>query len=73
MQAYNDKSGNSGILAYEIGPDFIKVKFKFGTYLYNYESTGRETVEQMKNLAKTGNNLNTFINQHVKNRYAAKM
>jgi hypothetical protein len=73
MQAYNDKSGNSGISAYEIGSDFIKVKFKFGTYLYTYESAGREAVEQMKNLAKTGNNLNTFINQHVKNKYAAKM
>lgn len=73
MQTYNDNSGTSGILAYEIGPDFIKVQFRFGTYLYNYNSTGKEAVEQMKNLAKTGNNLNTYINQYVKNRYAAKM
>lgn len=66
MQRYKN-SVNSGVLAYEIGEDRIKVKFLDGTiYLYTYQSAGAENIEQMKTLAEKGKGLTTFINQSVR-------
>lgn len=74
MEKYKNLSGDSPINAYEIGPDFIKVEFLDGTtYLYTYESTGRDNVEHMKELAKAGGALSSFINNVVKEAYAEKM
>lgn len=74
MQQYMNLSGNSGVLAYEIGDDFIRVQFKHGiTYLYNYGSTGQQNVENMKTLAIRGSGLGGFISTNVGKAYAAKM
>lgn len=74
MKPYANRLGNSGITAYEIGPDSIAVLFANGTvYVYTYGSTGREEVEQMKSLAEQGQGLSTFISQHVKERFAHKL
>jgi hypothetical protein len=65
MQPYGNRSGGSGVRAYEIGPDFIRVQFPRGEpYLYTYESAGRDNVERMKELAASGRGLSTFISQH---------
>ena len=73
MQRYKS-SVNSGVLAYEIGDDRIKVKFLDGTiYLYTYQSAGAENIEQMKALAQIGKGLTTFINQFVREQYAIKV
>ena len=73
METYKNLSGDSSINAYEIGPDSIKVEFLDGTtYLYTYESTGRENVEHMKELAKAGAGLSSFISMVVKEAYAEK-
>ena len=67
MVTYKNIGGNSGVVAYEFGADYIKVQFSTGkSYLYNYDSAGPETVEHMKVLAQNGQGLNTFINKHVK-------
>lgn len=71
MQHYLDIDGDSNVEAYDIGPDYIGVKF-FGTtkiYQYSYQSAGRENVETMKRLAKNGDGLNSFINKNVKYLY----
>lgn len=71
MQRYLDIDGDSNVEAYDIGPDYIRVKF-FGTakiYQYSYQSAGRENVETMKGLAKNGDGLNSFINRNVKYLY----
>ncbi len=74
MEQYRNLGGNSGVTAYEIGSDFIKVMFKDGSlYLYNYESTGQQDVETMKELATAGTGLNSFISSKVRKRYAAKL
>jgi hypothetical protein len=44
-----------------------------GTYLYNWQSAGRENIELMKTLALTGKGLSTFIATHVSDQYAAKL
>ena len=73
MQRYKN-SVNSGVLAFDIGDDRIKVKFLDGTiYLYTYQSAGEENIEQMKLLAEKGKGLTTFINQSVSEQYAIKV
>jgi hypothetical protein len=60
--------------AFEIGPDFIAVRFRNDkTYLYDYTSPGEQDVEQMKILALRGAGLGTYISQHVRERYAKKL
>lgn len=63
-------SKESGVSAYEIGPDWIKVKFKDETvYTYSYTSAGRIHVETMKDLATKGEHLSTYINRYVRELY----
>jgi len=71
MIIYKNKNGNSNVLFYEIGNDFIDVQFN-GTekkYTYSYRSAGKENIETMKKLAKDGAGLNSFINRVVKYLY----
>ena len=70
MERYANLAGDSGVVAYEPGPDFIRVQFIGGeTYLYTYESAGAEAVERMKTLAEQGRGLSTFISRTVKGAY----
>jgi len=63
----------SGITAYRIGKDFIEVRFASGgTYAYDYDSAGKARIERMKELARAGRGLNTFISKYVKANYARK-
>jgi hypothetical protein len=74
MQTYKDLSGTSGVIAYELGPDYIDVEFKGGrVYRYNYAIPGRQMVEAMKTLAASGEGLATFINQNVGENFAVKL
>lgn len=74
MKRYKNLSGDSGVLAYETGEDYIKVKFRDGdVYLYNYIVTGRDKVERMKDLAEEGRGLSTFISRYVRERYTEKL
>ena len=64
MEKYRNISGNSAIIAFEIGPNFVRVQFSHGApYLYTYQSAGIANVDEMKRLARIGQGLNTFINQ----------
>ena len=71
MERYRNLSGASGVNSFEIGNDFIRVKFTATsqTYTYSHRKAGSNHVENMKTLARTGSGLNTYINQHVKFKY----
>ena len=71
MEQYRNLSGKSSIQGYEIRPTFIIVRFKKTSreYVYSYKSAGKENVENMKELAKQGLGLNSYIMRHVRNRY----
>jgi hypothetical protein len=74
MTPYRNSSGRSGVLAYEIQRESILVEFRHGgRYLYNYDTTGREHVEEMKVLALEGRGLATYINKNVRAMFAAKL
>lgn len=72
MKRYLRLSGDSGVLAYSLAPDAIRVKFVDGrVYTYTWASAGRSHVEQMKRLARSGKGLSTYISQHVRAAYAS--
>lgn len=74
MKEYKSIYGNSGISAYKYTKDGITIRFTDGSiYLYTYESTGLKSIEIMRELAKKGVGLTTYINQQVRDKYAAKM
>ena len=77
MQYYQNKSGRSNIVAFEIGVDHITIMFRGNSiYTYNYQSAGSEVVEHMKKLALQGYGLNSFISsnkpQHFATNYVKK-
>ena len=71
MERYRNSGGDSGISSYEIGTDYIIVKFTgtFRTYRYSYWKAGQLHVENMKRLARSGSGLNSYLNRYVKNLY----
>lgn len=73
MERYMDIDNDSGVAAYEIGADFIRVQFKDGSiYRYTYASAGQQNIEQMKALARAGDGLNAYINRNVRKLYVVK-
>ena len=61
MQPYRHSGSTAGILAYEIGRDYIRIRFRSGrTYRYSYARAGATHVERMKELAKLGRGLTTY-------------
>jgi hypothetical protein len=74
METYKNLSGDSGVMAYEIGKDSITVQFQDeSVYVFNEESAGKENITKMKELAVAGQGLNTYINQHVKQKCAVRL
>ena len=74
MQRYKDHRGNSGVRAFESGPDYIDVEFRDGKrYRYTHHLPGQQDVVAMKQLAQSGQGLATYINQHVRDRFAVQL
>lgn len=67
MERYKDINNDSGVEMYEIGPDYIDVKFSGPKiYKYTYQTAGAVHIEKMKMLAKNGDGLNSYIMRNVK-------
>ena len=74
MERYKNLGRDSGISAYEIGNDSIKIQFSSGAvYLYTYSSAGRANIEEMKSLAVAGKGLNSYIMHNVREKYESKL
>jgi hypothetical protein len=74
MERYKNISGDSGVVAYEIFDQSIKIQFKDGgIYVYSYAIPGRHAVEAMKKLAVIGAGLATYINRNVRKAYAYRI
>lgn len=73
MKTYKNLSGESGVLTYETGKTFIKIKFAGDTrvYTYNYQRPGKALVEEMKNLALKGRGLSEFVLEKVGANFAS--
>jgi len=74
VKRYGNRSGDSGISAYEILDDAILIRFRDGgLYRYDALNPGPWALSEMKRLAQTGRGLTTFINRHVREDYAEKL
>ncbi len=68
METYTNANGNSSITRYQTGSDYIIVEFAASKYTgvmfykYTYASAGSVSVENMKQLAKRGSGLGSYIN-----------
>lgn len=73
MERYRNLSGDSSIIAYEIGPGEITVQFSDGwLYLYTTQSAGTTNISEMQRLASFGRGLNSHITRFVRKSYAKK-
>jgi hypothetical protein len=74
MQMYRTSNHDTGVIAYQTAEDSISIKFRDGSvYLYTNKSAGPAAITEMKILAKKGAGLTTYINQHVRDHYQAKL
>ena len=74
MQRYKNLSGESGVVAYEIGKRSITVRFMNGDrYVYTDQSAGADNIAEMQRLATLGSGLSTFISQVIRDRYERKL
>ncbi|GKW02397.1 hypothetical protein PEC301877_12120 [Pectobacterium carotovorum subsp. carotovorum] len=70
MPAYANRSGNSRVVFYETTADSIRVEFKDGwKYVYNANKLGTATASRMKELAHSGQGLNSYISSVVKKNF----
>jgi hypothetical protein len=74
LHRYQNRHRDSGVTAFEIGNDYIKVEFAGGPlYVYNHETPGTRHVERMKRLALQGQGLSTYISRNVREKYAERL
>jgi len=71
MKRYANRSGGSGVAAYQLTADAIRVRFANSdrVYEYSHASAGMAHVDAMKRLAREGRGLGTHISRHVSDRY----
>jgi hypothetical protein len=69
MEIYANRGGNSNVESFELGNDFIAVKFKSTSkiYVYSYSSAGAYNVYRAKVLAKDGSGLGSHIMWSMRN------
>ena len=73
MKRYLNVNGNSNIIAYEFGEDYIDIEFGDGSvYRYSYSSAGQYNVEEMKRLAEQGYGLNGYLMHNIRHGYEWK-
>ncbi len=73
MKTYRNIGGESGVVEYDYGTDWIRVRFNDGgLYDYTSASAGQAAIDTMKSLADAGEGLNAFINKNVRMQYARK-
>lgn len=73
LTRYESPGGDSGVIAYQIGDDWIKVEFPGKLYLYNHTSAGIDRIEPMKDLARAGQGLASYISRQVREGYAFQL
>lgn len=66
--------GNAGVVRYAMLEDGIVLTFANSNdyYLYSFAKPGKKHVEQMKQAAKNGERLSTYVSQQVRQNYADK-
>lgn len=71
MTRYLNRFGDSGVVAYDLPPDAIMVKFRnsLQVHLYSHTHTGAGHASCMKRLVRAGKGVTTYISQHLHDHY----
>ncbi|TRN63014.1 hypothetical protein DT385_20430 [Pseudomonas syringae] len=75
FQRYVNLSGQSNVVAYELGENSITLEFASGRYrfyVYDYRSPGMEAVVELKRRAAAGRGLNSYVSTGRGMPYARK-
>ncbi|MEK6396652.1 MAG: hypothetical protein V4734_01070 [Terriglobus sp.] len=73
FQPYRKVRGASGVVAYAVVDDAMHIQFRNGdVYVYTPAATGRLHLKVMKQLARAGAGLSTYVSRQVKDRYTLK-
>ena len=75
MPYYANRGGDSSVVQYEEGDDWIEVTFRSGRftrYLYTAASCGQAKIDAMKRLAAAGRGLNSYVVTQVGKGYARR-
>jgi hypothetical protein len=71
---YGNQTGRSGVAGYALVGNGIAVRFVDGSvYLYDRDCPGPLHVSRMKQLAREGAGLSTYISRRVGQRYATRL
>lgn len=74
FRAYGNRGNRAGIEAYALLARGIAIRFHDGSVLlYDRDCPGAAHVEKMKELARAGGGLGTYIGRHVGRRYASRV
>jgi len=68
QQPYRNQGGNSQILSYETGNEFLKVEFAEtgAVFKFSYRTAGKRHVDEMKRLAQSGEGLDKYICENMR-------
>lgn len=73
MRRYRNLSGDSGVVAYRTGPDFLLVQFVGGeVYEYLAAEAGTGHIVTMQALAAAGRGLSKYIARHQRELHGRK-
>jgi|AntAceMinimDraft_16_1070373.scaffolds.fasta_scaffold121150_2 hypothetical protein len=74
IEKYKNLSRNAGVIHFQIGENFIELRFNNAGFVYKYtnKDPGTSYVSEMKKLAKLGKGLTKYRNIKVKSFYSKK-
>lgn len=76
MKPYRNLSGDSGVVGYEIGRNYIRIRFSSNDdYTYEAGRVGRKHLAELQRRAAAGRGLATYINAHpeVRNGFSRRI
>lgn len=68
LQAYGNRSGRSGVVAYALAADAVHVLFAHDDkrYVYGLPLADTAQLDEMRRLAATGRGLSSFVSRHFR-------
>ena len=74
FRRYGNHGNRAGIEAFALLARGIAIRFGDGSVLlYDRDCPGQQHVEKMKELARAGGGLGTYLSRHVGRRYASRL
>jgi hypothetical protein len=74
FRRYGNPGNRSGVEAYSLLARGVAIRFADGSVLlYDHDCPGPQHVEKMKELARSGRGLGTYLGRHVGRRYASRL